>query len=148
MKIGLVCSHGGHLTELLYLVKGLDPEDDLFFLTYDNPRTRSLPYRTHLIQNIGYNYGLMAIAFWRVFWILVKERPQVIISTGAEVAIPAFILGKLLGMYCIFIETWPQINRPTQTGRWLYRISDEFYVEQETLLTCYGPKAQYRGTIL
>jgi UDP-N-acetylglucosamine:LPS N-acetylglucosamine transferase len=148
MKIALVGSHGGHLTELLYLLEAFAPEDEFFILTYDNERTRALPYRKYLIANIGYNYLLMAIAFVRIFFIWLRERPQVIISTGAEVAIPAFYVGKLFGAYCIFIELWAAVNKPTQTGRWLYGIADEFYVQWESLLASYGPKARYRGTII
>ena len=148
MKVAFVGSHGGHLTELLYLLGALSPADQFFFLTYDNPRTRALPYRKYLIKNIGYNYILMAIAFVRIFFIWLRERPDVIISTGAEVAIPAFILGKLFRAHCIFIELWAAIYKPTQTGLWLYRFSDEFYVQWESLLTFYGPKARFRGTIV
>jgi UDP-N-acetylglucosamine:LPS N-acetylglucosamine transferase len=148
VKVALVGSHGGHLTELLYLLNALGPEDDLFFLTYDNERTRALPYRRYLIRNIGYNYFLMAVAFLRIFAVWLRERPDVILSTGAEVAIPAFVLGKLFGSHCIFIELWAAIYKPTQTGRWLYPIADEFYVQWEYLLQHYGPKARYRGTIV
>jgi len=149
MKIALVGSHGGHLTELLYLLEALSPADQFFFVTYDNPRTRALPYRKYLLRNIGYNYGLMAIAFVRIAVIWLHERPDVIISTGAEIAIPAFILGKPFGhAHCIFIELWAAIDQPTQTGRWLYRFSDEFYVQWESLLAAYGSKARFVGTLI
>ena len=148
MKVAFVGSHGGHLTELLYLVEALSPDDHFFFLTYDNQRTRSLPYEKYLIANIGYNYLLMAIAFVRIFFIFLRERPDVIISTGAEVAIPAFYIGKLFGAYCIFIELWAAVIEPTQSGRWLYSIADEFYVQWESLLPRYGSKARFKGTIV
>lgn len=148
MRVAFVASYGGHLTELLYLREALDSEDDCFFLTYDNERTRALPYRKYLIRNIGYNYFLMAIAFVRIALIWLRERPDVIISTGSEVAIPAFYLGKLFGAYLIYIEIWATVHTPTQTGRWVYRIADEFYVQWESLLGAYGPKARYSGTIV
>ena len=148
MKIAFVGSHGGHLTELLYLIEAVSPDDNFFFLTYDNERTRALPYQKYLIANIGYNYLLMAVAFVRIFFIFLRERPDVIISTGAEVAIPAFYIGKLFGAHCIFIELWAAIFEPTQSGRWLYPIADEFYVQWESLLLRYGPKARFRGTIV
>jgi UDP-N-acetylglucosamine:LPS N-acetylglucosamine transferase len=90
----------------------------------------------------------MAIAFVRIFIIFLCERPDIIISTGAEVAIPAFYIGKLFGSHCIFIELWAAIFEPTQTGKWLYSIADEFYVQWESLLLRYGPKARFRGTIV
>ena len=52
MKIALICSHGGHLTELLYLMDAFDGHDK-FFITYDNIRTRNLKYRKYLFPNFG-----------------------------------------------------------------------------------------------
>jgi UDP-N-acetylglucosamine:LPS N-acetylglucosamine transferase len=148
MKVCFAGSHGGHLTELMCLLEVLSPDDDFFFLTYHNVRTHALPHRKYLIDNIGFNYGLMAIAFIRIFFFLLKERPDVIISTGAEVAIPTMFWGKLMGAYCIMIECWSAVNHPSRTGQWLYNIADEFYVQWESLLPSYGPKARYVGSIL
>src|SRR5258708_17861978 len=148
MQVAFVGRQGGNLTYFFYLREGLAPADDYFFLTYINERTLALPDRKYLIRNIGYNYFLMAIAFIQIALIWLYERPDVIISTGAGVAIPAFYLGKFFGAYCIFVEIWATIHTPTQTGRWLYRISDEFYVQWESLLPAYDAKTRYVGTIV
>lgn len=146
MKICLVCSHGGHLTEILETMQAFEGHET-FFVTYDCARTRQLE-KKYLLANIGTNPFKMAIAFPRIWRILRTERPDVIVSTGAEIAIPSFYLAKLLGIRTIFVETWNRVHRPTGTGRIVYWVADVFLVQWEELLASYGPKARYEGGIL
>ena len=80
--------------------------------------------------------------------ILCKEKPKLIVSTGSEIAIPAFYLAKFFGMKTIFIESWTRVVQPTGTGRIVYPVSDVFLVQCERLLTKYGKKAKYEGAIV
>ena len=146
MKICLVCSHGGHLTELLCLKEAFEGHET-FFITYDSLRTRGLE-RRYLLKNIGTNPLVMAQAFLSMLRILLKEKPKLIVSTGSEIAIPAFYLAKVLGIKTIFIESWTRLDRPTGTGKIVYPVSDVFLVQWERLLSKYGKKARYEGAIL
>ena len=146
MKICLVCSHGGHLTEMLYLMEAFEGHET-FFVTYDSPRTRQLE-RKYLLRNIGKNPLLMACAFVSMLRILLKGRPGLIVSTGSEIAIPAFYIARLLGIKTIFIESWTRVDRPTGTGKLVYPVSDVFLVQWEQLLAKYGRKARYEGGII
>jgi beta-1,4-N-acetylglucosaminyltransferase len=146
MKVALVCSHGGHLTEMLQLSDAWR-DHDTFWITYASPRTRGLE-RAYLLTNIGINPFRMAIATLRTAWILLRERPDVVISTGSEIAIPAFYLARLIRARTVFIEVWTRVRRPTGTGRLVYPVSDHFFVQWPQLLQHYGPKAQFGGTLL
>ncbi len=146
MKICLVCSHGGHLSEILQLKEAFEGHDT-FFVTYESVRTRQLEHR-YLLRNIGTNPLLMATAALFILRILLKERPRVIVSTGSEIAIPAFYLAKLFRIKTIFIESWTRVDRPTGTGKIVYPVSDVFLVQWEQMLSKYGKKARYEGAIL
>ena len=146
MKICLVCSHGGHLTEILQLEESFEGHET-FFITYDSIRTRQLEHK-YLLRNIGTNPIVMASASLSTLRILLKERPRLIVSTGSEIAIPAFYLAKLLRIKTVFIESWTRVDRPTGTGKIVYPVSDLFLVQWESLLTKYGRKAKYEGAIL
>ena len=146
MRICLVCSHGGHLTEILQLKEAFE-EHETFFITYNSPRTRELE-RKYLLRNIGKNPLLMACAFVATFRILLKERPKLIVSTGSEIAIPAFYLAKLFRIKTIFIESWTRVVQPSGTGRIVYPVSDIFLVQWERLLAKYGKKARYEGAVV
>ena len=65
---------------------------------------------------------------WRV---LKKERPDLILSSGAAVAVPFFYLGKLFGAKLIYIEVFDRIDKGTMTGKMVYPIADRFIVQWE-----------------
>ena len=146
MKICLICADGGHLTEILLLKEAFEGHET-FFITYDSVRTRQLKHK-YLLRNIGTNPLLMARAAIATFRILRRERPELIVSTGSEIAIPAFYFAKLFRIKSIFIETWTRIDRPTGTGKIVYPVSDVFLVQWERMLSKYGKKARYEGAVL
>lgn len=148
MKICLVCSHGGHLTETLRLLEAFEGHD-IFFATYHSSRNEELMKiaRVYSTQNIGSNIWRMLKAIPWALGILLKEKPNIIFSLGAEVAIPFFYLGKLLRIRTIFIESWSRLSSPSGTGRIIYPVSDVFLVQWEQMLKQCGKKARYEGAI-
>lgn len=149
MKVALVCEHGGHLTEMLCLMDAFECNtNDLFFISVKSLRTENLPYNKYLIDSIGTNSFKMLIAFFAIFKILSDEKPDVIISTGAEIAIPSFYISKFLGIRTIFIESFCRVNNPSLTARIVYPVSDTFLVQWKPLLCKFGKKAQYWGSLL
>jgi UDP-N-acetylglucosamine:LPS N-acetylglucosamine transferase len=146
MKICLVCSHGGHLTEILQLTEAFEGHET-FFITYDAVRTRQLVHK-YLLRNIGTNPLVMAIDSLYILRILLKEKPRLIVSTGSEIAIPAFYLAKIFGIKTIFIESWTRIIQPSGTGRIVYPVADVFFVQWQKLLAKYGTKAKYKGSVI
>ena len=148
MKVALVCSHGGHLTEMLSLIEAFEGIE-FFFITYDSQRTQSLPYEKYLIKNIGTNPLKLGFSFIQILFIFLRERPKIVVSTGSEIAIPAFFLGKFI-FNCknVFIESWCRVTSTSVSGRIVYPMSDIFLVQWEQLLTIYGKKAQCFGGII
>jgi UDP-N-acetylglucosamine:LPS N-acetylglucosamine transferase len=90
----------------------------------------------------------MARALLSTFRILLREKPKLIVSTGSEIAIPAFYLARILRIKTIFIEDWTRVEQPTGTGKIVYPVSDVFLVQWERLLAKYGKKARYEGAVL
>lgn len=146
MKIGLVCSHGGHLTEMDYLANAFC-KYDTFYITYESKRTNISKYK-YKIKNIGYNPFRMAVGFINMFIILIKEKPDVLVSTGSEIAIPAFYLSKLLfKTKNVYIESFACIKKPSLTGKIVYPVTDVLFVQSISLLSFYGKKAQFGGAL-
>ena len=57
-------------------------------------------------------------------WIFLKERPDVVLTTGAGVAIPTCLIAKVFGKKIIYIESFARINTPNKTGRLIYKFAD------------------------
>lgn len=127
---------------------GCIPGSRLFFVSYKSVRTRSLPFRKYLIGNIGKNPIRMIVAFLLITRIVFSEKPRALVSTGAEIAIPSFIVCKLLGIETIFIESCCRVRTKSMTGRIVYPLSDVFLVQWPQLCDAYGENAKYAGSIL
>lgn len=147
MKIGLVCNMGGHLTEMLLLREAFDGQE-IFFVTYRDPRANQIKDNTYFLENIDVNLGKMIKASFMIFNILRKEKPNLLISTGSEIAIPTFILAKMMGIKTIYIESWTRVKTKSKTGKILYYFSNVFLVQWKDLLEKYGKKARYEGAVI
>jgi UDP-N-acetylglucosamine:LPS N-acetylglucosamine transferase len=146
-KIGLICSHGGHFTELLQVREAFE-NCPTFLLTYKEVST-SNQENTYYIANIGKSPMAFIFGLIKILFIFLKERPTILFSTGSEIAVPPFYFGKFLfGTKLIYLESCAQIFRPSMTGKWVYPITDLFLVQWEPLLKKYGPKAKYVGGLV
>lgn len=148
MKVCLVGSSGGHLTHL-YMLKPFWQDKDRFWVTFDKEDARSLltgerVYPCHYptnrnLKNLIRN-TVVAIKVLR------KEKPDLLISSGAAVAVPFFYIAKLMGKKLIYIEVFDRIDKPTMTGKMVYPIADRFIVQWEEMKGVY-PKAVNLGSI-
>lgn len=146
LSICLVCSHGGHLNEMEELLPAFDGHD-LFYFCYDADTTRALD-RAYRVPNMARNPIEFARNLVRLVGIFRRERPDLIVSTGAEIAIPAVLIGKLFGAHSIYVECGAQVTTPSTTGRILSRLVDELYVQWPELLPAYHGRAQYVGSLI
>jgi UDP-N-acetylglucosamine:LPS N-acetylglucosamine transferase len=66
----------------------------------------------------------------RLAWsVLRKERPDVVVSSGAGVAPPFFLLAKLMGIATVYVEAYERVSNPSLTGRLCYPLSDLFLLQ-------------------
>lgn len=149
MKVCLVSSGGGHLFQL-YALKAWWRKADRFWVTFRKADAASLlagerVYRARgpTTRNIG---NLIRNTFLAVR-VLRKERPDLIVSTGAGVAVPFFYVGKLLGCRLVFIEVYDRVDSPTLTGRLVYPITDAFVLQWPELKKRY-PKGRVIGQLM
>ncbi|MCV3296563.1 MAG: PssD/Cps14F family polysaccharide biosynthesis glycosyltransferase [Oenococcus sp.] len=148
LKIALVGSSGGHLTHL-YMLKKFWETEDRFWVTFDKEDARSV-LQGEKIYNAYFptnrNLKNLIKNTWLAFKVLKKERPDLIISSGAAVAVPFFYLGKMFGAKTIYIEVFDRIDRPTMTGRLVYPVADKFIVQWPEMKKVYR-KAICLGSI-
>lgn len=147
LKIALICSHGGHLTEMEMLAPAFEGHR-CFLVTYRSLRTEGLPGSCYLLRNIGSSPWRLLGTFAHAARILWRERPDVIVSTGSEIAIPFLWLGWFAGVQTAYIETWCRMTGPSRTGKLVYPAADLFLVQWPALLEHYGPKARYEGGLM
>lgn len=133
LKVCLVGSSGGHLTHL-YMLKPFWSVYDRFWVTFDKEDAKSI-LEGEKIYNCYFptnrNFENLIKNTFLAFKILKKENPDILISSGAAVAVPFFYLAKLKGKKLIYIEVYDRFDKPTITGKLVYPIVDKFIVQWE-----------------
>ena len=147
-KIALVGSSGGHLTHLWKLMDVINDYDRVW-VTFDKADANSKlkeekVYHAFFPTNRNV-FNLIRNTFLSIY-VLLQERPDVIVSSGAAVAVPFFYLGKILGAKTIYIEVYDRIDKPTMTGKIVYPVTDHFIVQWDEMKKVY-PKAESYGSL-
>ncbi|OZM70343.1 UDP-N-acetylglucosamine--LPS N-acetylglucosamine transferase [Amycolatopsis antarctica] len=129
----LVASTGGHLAQLVNLrecwaghrrhwVTFRKPDAEAAVGTDEvtwahHPVTRNIP---NALRNL-----LLAVRTMR------RLRPDVIVSTGAGVALPFFVVARFLRVRTVYLEAFERIDRPALTGVLCYALTDRFCLQWE-----------------
>lgn len=150
-KICLVSSCGGHFMELMQLLPTVEGMD-FYIVTEKNVASAGIvsKYRHHyLLQQERRNASFIlkfAVNIVLSFVYLLKEQPDIILTTGAGASYPTCRIGKLLGKKIIYVESFAKLNSSSVTGRMVYPFADCFLVQWEEMKKVY-PKALYHGTV-
>jgi beta-1,4-N-acetylglucosaminyltransferase len=157
MKILVVLGDGGHSTEMLRLLELLGPTYEYSYMmattdsiseskiTWKGPIYRvPVPFGKH---DSDRNPSRAIGPILRQLIVLLRVRPKAILSTGANIAVPISVFGRLMGVKVIHIETGSRVYTMSSTGKLMYRIADLFFVQWEPLQKDY-PKAICAGRLL
>ncbi|MEW6102051.1 MAG: PssD/Cps14F family polysaccharide biosynthesis glycosyltransferase [Candidatus Omnitrophota bacterium] len=149
MKIALVCSNGGHLFEL-YSLKEFWSRDERFWVTFKGQDTSVILSAEKVyfaFSPTNRNIINLIRNFFLGLKILSKEKPGVVISTGAGVGVAFIYAAKCLRIKTIYIELVTRIETLSLTGRLIYGIVDELIVQWPGLTKKYK-KAKFLGQTL
>ena len=149
-KICFAASSGGHF-EQLSMLKPLMDEYDSFVVTEETAYKATIKdekmYYLHQVNRKELTLPIwMIVNAFKSLKMVIMERPDVIITTGVLAMIPLSLLVKLFGGKLIYIEKKEKISSPTETGKFLYKFADQFYVQWEPMKKFY-PDAIYLGGI-
>jgi beta-1,4-N-acetylglucosaminyltransferase len=148
LKICVACSPGGHMVQARQLARVYE-KYDYFYFTFSGVVARELAktVRVCSIPNIvRHNPVSWIIGAALSAYIAIKQRPDVVISTGAGIVVFFCVFAKLLGAKLIFIESMAKIEKPTLTARLLYPFANLFIVQWPGLLRFF-PNAKFLGKL-
>lgn len=147
-KICLISSSGGHFEQLKMLLK-LKEKYDVYIVTEATEYQEVCDYT--LLTGKRNKFLAKLIFFINIFYSLkhiIKERPDVVISTGTRLAIPTIIWMKLFKKKVIYIETFARVYDGTRSAKFVYKhkLYDLFIYQWEPLKAIY-PEGVYGGGI-
>jgi UDP-N-acetylglucosamine--N-acetylmuramyl-(pentapeptide) pyrophosphoryl-undecaprenol N-acetylglucosamine transferase len=121
----MVCSTGGHLTELLRVESRWGAHPDSLWVTFDTPQSRQqlAGRRVHYLPYVGPRDLKGTIASLPALRrILRREQFDAAVSTGAAIATAALPLARLRGVPATYIESVCRLHGPSATGRMLEKV--------------------------
>ena len=149
MNLLLVCTSGGHFSTMYRLkpfwekhnrVWVSDPRCNVKLLSQNNEKLYCLPFQAPR------DYFALLRNMPRIFKIVFKEKPELIVSTGASIAIGFAIAAKILRKKFIYIESISRSVDLSLSGKLVYYLADEFYVQHPGLCQKYRT-AKFKGYV-
>ena len=149
MKICLAASAGGHLTQLLKLSESWQDCDAIYVTTSALVREKLQQYgKFYTVGECNREHILRVIlVLMRCINIILRERPDVVISSGAAVGCIMCFLGKLLGAEIIWLDSITNVERISLSGRMVRYIADLFLVQWPELAGQYS-NVEYAGEVI
>ena len=142
----LAASGGGHVRQLLDLEDAWS-QHSYFFVTEDTALARSLSeqHKVFFVSHVALGQARLGSPLlmlkravqnlWKSGAIVVRERPDVLITTGAGAAFFALLWAKVLGAKIVVIESFARFDRPSMFARIAAPFADHKIVQSGALLT-------------
>lgn len=149
MRILMVCSSGGHLAQLFPL-RPFWSRHERAWVTFDTPDAVSLLAGETLIpchRPTTRNLKNLVRNTFLARRVIKDYRPDLILSNGAAVAFPFFMVGRLRGVKTVFIEEFAHVNHPTLTGRLCHPLANRFFLQWEEQRSHFK-KGEFLGGLL
>ena len=145
MKLALISSVGGHLTDLLALQQAFEGHE-VFWVLNDVSPVLPQGARAYLVTHAERDLRVLQ-NLWEFAAVFAREQPDLMVSTGAGPAVPAAIVARLMGIQVIFIEPASAVTDLTLTGRLIRPLTRAFFVQWPQLRSKV-PGARYHGGVL
>ena len=149
LQICLAASSGGHLSQLLRVADNLWDNETFCITTMDVARAKLQQHcKVYVVGECNRQHPLkVLLVLMRCLKVILRERPDVVISTGAAPGCIACFLGKLCGAKVIWIDSIANVERLSLSGRIVRCITDLFLVQWPELAKQYH-NTEYAGAII
>jgi UDP-N-acetylglucosamine:LPS N-acetylglucosamine transferase len=146
-KALIVASPGGHLLQML----ALEPAWRDIDRTWVTLRSADVEYLLR-DEDVIYGHGPTPRDIGNFFRnlrlarrVLREHDPDVIVSTGAGLALPFFVLGRLQRRRLVYVESITRVERLALTGRLVYPLASAFFVQWGSLSRL--RRARFHGSV-
>jgi len=146
-KILAVSSGGGHWVELIRLVPAFEGHDTVFATVDEAYRNEAGSARFYTIRDVTrWNKLRWLQTFVKLVWILSREKPDIVVSTGALPGYFSLRLAKWFGARTIWVDSIANVEELSLSGKMIGKHADLWLTQWPHLAKPNGPL--YQGTVL
>jgi UDP-N-acetylglucosamine:LPS N-acetylglucosamine transferase len=146
-KILAVASGGGHWVQLLRLRPAFAAHE-MVFVTVQKSYASQVPGQRFYAVKDATRWSRWALLWMmvQVCLVVLRERPDVVITTGAAPGVVALRMGKLLGAKTIWLDSIANVEHMSMSGERVRKFADLWLTQWEHLAGEQGPS--YFGGVL
>lgn len=147
LRVLAVSSGGGHWVQLRRLVPAFEGHE-VVYVTINPTYRQDVPNaRVHIVSDATRwdRLGVVRLAL-QILWILMRERPHAVVSTGAAPGCFAIIFGRLLGARTVWLDSIANVEQMSLSGAMVRRYSQLWLTQWPHLAEADGP--EFAGTVL
>lgn len=146
-RVLAIASGGGHWVQLLRLRPAFEGHTVAYATVRASYRTDVGDARFYVVNDATRwdKVGLVRMAL-KLAFILLRERPHVVVSTGAAPGYFAIRLGRLLGARTVWLDSIANVEEMSMTGQLVRSHTDLWLTQWSHLARADGPR--YEGAVL
>ena len=140
----VIASSGGHLTQAICATSTV--ERNLVLVSNKNMLVDSPFSRIHLIRDTQRNPLIHFLNLFAAAWILIRERPIAVFSTGGPICLPFALLAKISGIRFVYLDTMSRVTELSNSGKIIkkFHLYDSFICQWEAVAAQHSG-AEYHG---
>jgi UDP-N-acetylglucosamine:LPS N-acetylglucosamine transferase len=136
MKLMAIASIGGHWVELLRLNGAFDEMEVVYVSTTESMGLTVPGHKFYAVPDSNrWDKFKLLTTLSKVYKIVRSEKPDFIISTGAAPGLLALLVGKLLGVKTIWVDSIANVEKLSLSGRIAFKFVDRTYTQWPELAT-------------
>jgi len=146
-KVLMVASGGGHWVQLLRVAPAFAEHEAVYVTVNGAYREDVGPSRFYAINDATrWNKLRLVQMALRLLLIMVREKPDIVISTGAAPGYLALRIGRLLGIRTVWIDSIANVEELSLSGLRVGKYADVWLTQWPHLARPEGP--YYAGAVL
>ena len=146
LKVFAVASIGGHWVQLLRIAKALEKEFDVVYMSTHEKCATMVEGRVYYSMN-----DFSRRDFYKMFpellhsiYIICKEKPSIVITTGAAPGLVCLFAAKICGIRTVWIDSIANVEHISFSGRIASKFASRIYTQWPSLA---GNKVIFAGNI-
>jgi UDP-N-acetylglucosamine:LPS N-acetylglucosamine transferase len=145
-RVLAVASSGGHWIQLRRLAPAFEGHDVAYLTTDAGYRSEAGSARFHVVNDANrWNKLALLRCALKVLWVVLRERPTVVVSTGAAPGYLAIRCGRLLGARTVWVDSVANVDELSMSGQMASSTADLCLTQWPHLA---GGQVRYLGAVL
>ena len=146
LKVFAVASIGGHWVQLLRIAKALEKEFDVVYMSTHEKCATMVEGRVYYSMNdfSRWDFYKMFPELLHSIYIICKEKPSIVITTGAAPGLVCLFAAKICGIRTVWIDSIASVEHISFSGRIASKFASRIYTQWPSLA---GNKVIFAGNI-